>query len=1469
MALRTPCVRDCRGNPFVRVRTKDWNGKPDPEGNAFATKVVVMRSLILLLSFAISVFAYGQQGIIQQSRISKKDSLRLQKIPELKVKPNFFQNRAPLPTSVDNSIHPYWRGVFWQGGCSCGQASSEGYVFTYEIDRKRDLDATLDENRYTYSFTYNFLHVGCGASWLESQDIIREAGIPNVVTNGGIMADPGLKRWLSGYDKYYSAMQNRINNVYGISVGTPEGLEVLKNWLHNHLEDSPYGGLAFFYANHVSQPEVLAEGTPEAGKHIITSFVNTSHSMTIIGYNDEVRYDYNNDGQYTNNIDITGDGIVDMRDWEIGALKIVNTYNNPLSWADEGFCYVMYRLLPYHNAQGGIWDKRAYVSDVKESYSPLLTAKVNLTYDCRDKIKVMAGVSTDLDATFPDYIEEFPHFRFQGDSLYMQGGDTEEDKNIEFGLDLSELLNYVDSNQAAKYFLYIKENDPYNLGEGQVNSFSIIDYTNGEVEHVSSQSNVPITDNGNTLLSVDATVNYSEIEIITDSVPKADLNTPYSAQIQAQGGSEPYHWFPFFDYKITSVPNTFVPITGSTVSGNYNNIQLDFDFPFYGDKYNSGSVSQYGALMFECEDPDVPYDRDYSVLMRYFKSIAPFYGYSSSATIRYEGDATSAKIYWEAVFDGQTLEYMITLFPDGTIYIDYGSGTSPDDPEWQAGVTKGDQISYQEFDFSSQSFPANTRFILEPRPFPTGLDINDDGLITGAVTEEFQSDSIFVKVVDNNWLTDVKGFLFTNRGLLFSNYTIETPDNNILEYGETAQLSLSLSNVGEASINNINLELHSLSENCTLIDSLESLSSLALQQTHTFNQAFEFSIAEQIIDNALLELVVSVEANGLSAYDTISFELRAPVLNIVNTAFVDTNDNILEPGETGDLLITYQNRGGSEVSNLLSTYVTSDEYLTINSVSNDTKLELLPDSTWVVTLNITADSLTPQGYVSTIDSDIDADKSFHADHEVLVGVGLTVENWENANIESFPWGTSGNADWYIDTVAQEGNYALRSGDIGDEEVSTLTLVGTLAASGNISFYKKVSSELNYDFLRFYIDSVQIAEWSGDQDWAEHTFMVDAGLHIFQWKYEKDVSVLAGEDAAWIDYIVFPAVDFSLPEMQASHTEIEKWMNINSLETDTITITNIGGGMLSFSVSIDSATLATPVPTVNAEQTRSIAGSTVTANTEVFNTGMPFEMELTVSNASNDSEWIKQLIISFPLGVTLDSATAFVGGTEGDLEWDGTYGNGSDVTWFGENEDGWGVVKGGESATAKLYLQIDEAITNSVTLACIINGEVYGEEPHTVTSYLSLQNQGVNRTWLRLDNASGNIISDESSSVLLNFNTYSIPEGVYNCVVSVMSETGDSLGIPVTLHVMDASRISDLNTEIKIYPNPTKDNFVVETDLTNKTSMRVYDATGRIIHKQSFYKKTLINTENWSPGIYLIDIKGYGQKQYKLIKLNSM
>ncbi len=1415
-----------------------------------------MRRILFALIFTNLAFLSLAQSLeTQKIKLSKKDSIRLKNIPELQVPPGYLQNKSALPAVIDNSTNQYFRGIFWQGGCSCGQASSEGYVFTYEIDRKRNLDASLDENRYAYSFTYNFLNIGntvCGASFLESQDIIREAGIPNLPTNNNVMTDAGMKHWLNGYDKYYACMQNRINNVYAIHVGTPEGLDILKHWLNDHLEDSQYGGLAFFYANHVYDPDTVPLGTPEGGKHIITGFTNTSHAMTIVGYNDSVRFDFNHDGQYTNDIDITGDGIVDMRDWEIGALKIANTYNggqSPLVWADQGFCYVAYRILPYHNSNGGIWDKTAYVSDVKPSYTPLLTAKVNMTYNSRDKIKVMVGVSTDLSSDFPEHIEEFPHFRFQGDALYMQGETDEQAKTIEFGLDISELLNYVQPGQQAKYFLYIVENDPQNVGEGSVNSFSVIDYTNGTTEYTSPQSNVQIVDNGNTLLSVNAGINYSNVTITNDTVPKAELNNTYHYQLEANGGTQPYQWFPFYNYKITTINNTFTPITGTVLSNTFNNVHLDFNFPFYGKKYRSGTVSARGALMFECEDSNVPYDRDYSVLFRYFKSIAPFYGDLSNATIKYEGDNTYAKLYWTANFDGHDLQFMITLFPDGKIYIDYGNNTTPDNPEWSAGITKGDQINYQEFDFSGNNCPSNTRIILEPRPFPEGLNLSKDGLLYGTLTQEFLGDSIFVKVFDNNWLYDIKGFLFTNKGLLISNHQVSTPNNNIIEYGETCSISLDLTNVGEPSINNINIELIDVDSNYVLVDSLDTLSTLTQNQTQTLNNAFTFTTSEHIHDNTLLTFVTHITSDEVSAADTFTFVARAPVIDIINTEIIDGNDNILDPGETADVIIHYKNTGGSPGYNLTASYSTADPYITINSVSNNTTLILEPDSTWLVTINITAAANTPSSYYSIIDSYIDGDRSFHSYNQFEIGIGLIVENWENGTGNSeFPWGYSGNANWFTQAnYVYEGDSALQSGDINDNEISSLKIVANVTNTGNISFYSKVSSEQNYDYLRFYIDDQEVGAWSGNVDWLYHSYPVSIGEHIFEWKYEKDGSVSNGEDAAWVDFIVFPAIDFTPAQMHVSQSSIVKYMTTNQTDTDTLFIYNTGGSLLQYTSEIDNTNFSKSIKS----QDKSIDGSYLTANPDSFYTGTPISVQFIIYNNSTDNEWVKNLNISFPLGVRLDSATNFTGGTGGDLAWQGGNGNGSDVTWYGEDDNGWGVLRNQETATATMYLMIDTAIHNSVIFQYEISGDEYGAEPHAITDFLVLNNAGINTNWISISNTSGNIISGDSAALLVNFNTYSIPVGTYTSSITITSNV-DTIIVPVTLHVVDPTNIDKTNEDfISIFPNPAKNKIRITSNNT-LGNIKIVNISGISVKNFTLNKNTTdINISDLNAGIYFI------------------
>ncbi|MBT7310963.1 S8 family serine peptidase, partial [bacterium] len=181
---------------------------------------------------------------------------------------------------------------------------------------------------------------------------------------------------------------------------------------------------------------------------------------------------------------------------------------------------------------------------------------------------------------------------------------------------------------------------------------------------------------------------------------------------------------------------------------------------------------------------------------------------------------------------------------------------------------------------------------------------------------------------------------------------------------------------------------------------------------------------------------------------------------------------------------------------------------------------------------------------------------------------LVLEDFESASFLMYPWEFSGNGDWTIDnSVAYEGSYCAKSGAISDQQESALSVNLDITAPGDISFMVSVSTEGNYDYLRFYIDGVEQGAWDSEMPWTEVSFPVTAGNHTFMWNYEKDQSVSTGSDCGWIDYIVFPTIGVPLqPQMVVAPESIELTLAPGANDTRTITVGNIGEGELNFNVS---------------------------------------------------------------------------------------------------------------------------------------------------------------------------------------------------------------------------------------------------------------------------------------------------------------
>jgi hypothetical protein len=124
------------------------------------------------------------------------------------------------------------------------------------------------------------------------------------------------------------------------------------------------------------------------------------------------------------------------------------------------------------------------------------------------------------------------------------------------------------------------------------------------------------------------------------------------------------------------------------------------------------------------------------------------------------------------------------------------------------------------------------------------------------------------------------------------------------------------------------------------------------------------------------------------------------------------------------------------------------------------------------------------------------------------------------NDPNLSWSTWGNAQWFGETtVTHDGVSAAQSGHISDSQESWLST--TVIGPGKLSFWWRVSSEPNFDFLQFYInDALQTNSISGEVDWQQQIFNVPIGVNVLRWRYVKDPDSSLGADAGWLDEVSF-------------------------------------------------------------------------------------------------------------------------------------------------------------------------------------------------------------------------------------------------------------------------------------------------------------------------------------------------------------
>ncbi len=361
--------------------------------------------------------------------------------------------------------------------------------------------------------------------------------------------------------------------------------------------------------------------------------------------------------------------------------------------------------------------------------------------------------------------------------------------------------------------------------------------------------------------------------------------------------------------------------------------------------------------------------------------------------------------------------------------------------------------------------------------------------------------------------------------------------NGLADNGDTFYLDVLVKNEGGNGAGHLTAILSGYSNLVDILDTLMQFDTLMPGRDTLIRHAFRIHVEDSVPDQQMTAFRVKLTDNASHQWNSyFSIMLYAPVLKTGRLTVDDkkkgNGNSRLEPGEPVLFSLQVFNRGHGVAHNVWVHLALTDSLV---NHYQDSVFAGTIDTMDVATVPFTAtiDSSAPYGSTLLIET-MAHDGPYMAADTFTMPVGLTYEDFESGNFEGFPWHNDSVHPWVITGEdAWHGMFSAVSGAISDNEQSSLSIQMETPQDDSVSFYYRVSSEKDWDILKFYIDGVDMNpgdsvkdKWSGELPWRYASFPVDSGSHTLAWRYIKDSNTSKGLDRAWIDYIVFPRFSFS-------------------------------------------------------------------------------------------------------------------------------------------------------------------------------------------------------------------------------------------------------------------------------------------------------------------------------------------------------
>ena len=384
-----------------------------------------------------------------------------------------------------------------------------------------------------------------------------------------------------------------------------------------------------------------------------------------------------------------------------------------------------------------------------------------------------------------------------------------------------------------------------------------------------------------------------------------------------------------------------------------------------------------------------------------------------------------------------------------------------------------------------------------------------------------------------------------------------------LPYNQVVTADIDVTNVGLQACGGGTVSLTSDHEQMNIVQGETTFGALSPNASQFIEGAFQIALNDDIYDRTHIPFVLTTQFGDETYAQQYEIDVVAP--NII-AALIDIDDaqqghnnGRLDPGEYATLTFRVTNNGHYVAEAPRISLTNNEGYIRI--ITPETQIaDIEVDDTALVAFDVYVEHAAGEvPYVHLMLHS--AINGLRIVQDILCPIGFVLESFESNLFDPDFWTNDPQYPWSIVTTnPYEGTYCAKSGTIDHNQTSQLTLNFSSTESGNIAFFRKMSSEEGYDFLIFYIDGVEKDRWSGEHWWSECVFETTPGPHIFKWAYTKDHSVSNGSDCAWIDYITLP------PHLDETAEQAEWPLDIHpNPTTDQVTVDLEQEGDFSISV----------------------------------------------------------------------------------------------------------------------------------------------------------------------------------------------------------------------------------------------------------------------------------------------------------------